>query len=205
MPLLYWPVLHFFAIFFFLHLPNSLSAGSSSDGYESNYEDNKGKYIDKKCVAGGKAVGQDRGLVDLGRAGLDRRERLHAVRVHVLGVGRHEEQREEEHPRVIHCVPAHGHGSGRILYGTSRVLLRWSRSVVLSGASVRYSRTSAWWCAACMGACWAVRAAEPAGRVLCGSGLLRNRKAWGGSGSVTGIGCGAVAWRYVSVAWCASR
>jgi len=52
MPLLYWPVLHFFAIFFFLHLPNSLSAGSSSGGYE----DNKGKYIDKKCVAGGKAV-----------------------------------------------------------------------------------------------------------------------------------------------------
>ena len=44
MPLLYWPVLHFFAIFFFLHLPNSLSAGSSSGGYE----DNKGKYIDKK-------------------------------------------------------------------------------------------------------------------------------------------------------------
>ena len=103
---------------------------------------------------------------------------------------------------MLHCVPAHGHGSGRILRCISSVSLVGKRRVVGGRCTVQL-RTSAWWCAACMGACWAVRAAEPAGRVLCGNGLLR--KAWGGSGSVAGIGCGAVAWRYVSVAWCASR
>ena len=105
---------------------------------------------------------------------------------------------------MLHCVPAHGHGSAHLTVHLECCFAGREASCC-QGPVYGTARTSAWWCAACMGACWAVRAAEPAGRVLCGSGLLRNRKAWGGSGSVTGIGCGAVAWRYVSVAWCASR